>query len=70
LLQALNQANGGAAASLAVAEKYVSAFGELAKETTSFIHIFFSLCLTPLSNNFIFMGCFFCFVVVFVLFCL
>ena len=33
--QALNQPNGSAAASLAVAEKYVTAFGELAKETTT-----------------------------------
>jgi hypothetical protein len=33
MLQALSEANGSAAASLAVAEKYVSAFGELAKET-------------------------------------
>jgi|688.fasta_scaffold431644_1 hypothetical protein len=34
MLQALSEANGSAAASLAVAEKYVSAFGELAKEQT------------------------------------
>jgi C-terminal region of band_7 len=39
LLQALNEANGNAAASLAVAEKYVTAFGELAKETTCIIHM-------------------------------
>ena len=35
LLQALGAANGGAAASLAVAEKYVGAFGELAKSSTT-----------------------------------
>jgi hypothetical protein len=43
VLQALSEANGSAAASLAVAEKYVSAFGELAKETHQFIPAFPSL---------------------------
>ena len=33
--QALGEPNGGAAASLAVAEKYVTAFGELAKQSTT-----------------------------------
>ena len=34
-LKALGNQNGGAAASLAVAEKYVAAFGELAKQSTT-----------------------------------
>ena len=33
--QALGHENGGAAASLAVAEKYVAAFGQIAKETNT-----------------------------------
>ena len=36
-LQALGNPNGGAAASLAVAEKYVSAFGELARQSTTLL---------------------------------
>ena len=35
LMQALGATNGGAAASLAVAEKYIGAFGELAKTSTT-----------------------------------
>jgi hypothetical protein len=42
MLQALSEANGSAAASLAVAEKYVSAFGELAKETHQLVLAFVS----------------------------
>ena len=34
-MQALGATNGGAAASLAVAEKYIGAFGELAKTSTT-----------------------------------
>mgnify|MGYP001179233715 FL=1 len=34
-MQALGASNGGAAASLAVAEKYIGAFGELAKTSTT-----------------------------------
>ena len=36
-LQALGSHNGGAAASLAVAEKYVAAFSELAKQGTTLV---------------------------------